>query len=93
MEQGCCLLVYPGGAREAWKRTTDKPYEILWGTLGLKKKQQRMFFLKVLVNRNCFVVVARLVCFFCFDLLRFDLFVLILCSSLSCLYVFNCLLL
>lgn len=31
MEQGCCLLVYPGGAREAWKRTTDKPYEILWG--------------------------------------------------------------
>eukprot|EP00434_Breviolum_minutum_P008923 symbB.v1.2.007862.t5/scaffold448.1/size203282/14 len=31
MEQGCCVLVYPGGAREAWKRTTDKPYEILWG--------------------------------------------------------------
>ena len=31
MEQGCCLLVYPGGAREAWKRTTDKPYDILWG--------------------------------------------------------------
>ena len=25
------MLVYPGGAREAWKRTTDKPYEILWG--------------------------------------------------------------
>ena len=33
MEQGCCLLVYPGGAREAWKRTTDKPYDILWGYL------------------------------------------------------------
>ena len=32
MDQGCCLLVYPGGAREAWKRTTDKPYDILWGS-------------------------------------------------------------
>mmetsp|Transcript_68229 Transcript_68229/g.159949 ORF Transcript_68229/g.159949 Transcript_68229/m.159949 type:complete len:567 (-) Transcript_68229:95-1795(-) len=43
MDQGCCLLVYPGGAREAWKRTTDKPYDILWGesTLGFVRMAVR----------------------------------------------------
>eukprot|EP00927_Polykrikos_kofoidii_P023532 TRINITY_DN21651_c0_g1_i1.p1 TRINITY_DN21651_c0_g1~~TRINITY_DN21651_c0_g1_i1.p1 ORF type:complete len:565 (-),score=87.11 TRINITY_DN21651_c0_g1_i1:136-1806(-) len=31
MQRGDCILVYPGGAREAWKRTTDPKYAILWG--------------------------------------------------------------
>ncbi|CAE8621871.1 unnamed protein product [Polarella glacialis] len=35
MERGHNLLVYPGGAREAWKRTTDKPYALLWGETHL----------------------------------------------------------
>ena len=26
-----CIFVYPGGARETFKRTTDKKYEIIWG--------------------------------------------------------------
>jgi len=31
MNAGENILVYPGGARESWKRTTDPPYGILWG--------------------------------------------------------------
>lgn len=30
MEQGEAVFVYPGGARETFKKTTDKPYEIFW---------------------------------------------------------------
>mmetsp|Transcript_64189 Transcript_64189/g.139631 ORF Transcript_64189/g.139631 Transcript_64189/m.139631 type:complete len:560 (-) Transcript_64189:96-1775(-) len=30
MGRGDNLLVYPGGARESWKRTTDPKYAILW---------------------------------------------------------------
>lgn len=31
MARGDNLLVYPGGAREAWKRTTDAKYSLMWG--------------------------------------------------------------
>lgn len=31
MAKGENLLVYPGGARESWRRTTDSKYPIMWG--------------------------------------------------------------
>lgn len=31
MAKGENILVYPGGARESWKRTTDDKYAIIWG--------------------------------------------------------------
>ena len=37
-QAGQCVFVYPGGARETFKRTTDAKYQLEWGNrLGFAK--------------------------------------------------------
>ena len=50
MRNGQNILVYPGGARESWKRTTDEKYEILWADHHLGFATMAVRFLLVLLS-------------------------------------------
>jgi 1-acyl-sn-glycerol-3-phosphate acyltransferase len=48
MENKSAIFVYPGGARETFKRTTDKKYELIWG--------QRKGFAQMAIRHGCTIV-------------------------------------
>jgi len=48
MQSGEAVLVYPGGAREAFKRTTDEKYTLMW--------KDRTGFAKMAVTYGCLII-------------------------------------
>jgi len=48
MQNGSAIFVYPGGARETFKKTTDKKYELIWG--------QRKGFAQMAIRHGCTIV-------------------------------------
>ena len=48
MQTGQAIFVYPGGARETFKRTTDEKYCLIWG--------DRKGFAQMAVRHGCTIV-------------------------------------
>ena len=48
MEAKQAIFVYPGGARETFKKTTDKKYELIWGN--------RTGFAEMAIRHGCTII-------------------------------------